>query len=120
MENFELEIELSEIPNTVETEMEVLGTMEKGLFIPFRFAPMFRGKRGRVVLKLYMQERTVVAFGQTHFIRVNYNKKGYFFIKKCGYNPFTIIGHGKRVFKNKGFLLNPNNNKESFDEAFEK
>ena len=120
MENFELNIALSDIPNVVETEMEIQGTTEKGLFIPFRFAPIYKAIHGKITLRLYMQEKQVIVFGQTHFIRVNYNKEGYEFIKNCGYDPYIILGHGKRKFVNRGYLLNPNNKKGSFDDAFRK
>ena len=92
--DYKIRINLSLLNNAIETEVEIGDSMEKGIFIPYRYAPIYKKKKG-VFLHLFAKERRANAFGQSHYLRPNCDKLKYEQIKlDTGMDaPFSILGN---------------------------
>lgn len=68
MNNYFINVYVSNMQRVLVTEMEMDGVMEEGIFIPFRFNSFYRGKKGAIVLNLYAIEKAANPNRTSHFL----------------------------------------------------
>lgn len=121
MNDFLIQIEISNLNNVIETTEEISGVMEEGVFIPFNFNPVYRGSKGKIVLNLFAKEKAPNEYYQSHFIRMNFPKNKISKLERMGFNVWGICGN-MRLTKD-AILLQKNvytNKKASIDDALSK
>lgn len=85
-------LELTKLNNTVETEEEIGGVMEKGIFIPYRYNSFYKTKKGHKALKITVLEKSANFKGQSHMVMQRCDKKMYKELKELGCD-FYIFGN---------------------------
>lgn len=68
MNNYFINVYVSDMQRAFVTEMEMDGVMEEGIFIPFRFNSFYRGKKGKIILNLYAREKEPNPNRVSHFL----------------------------------------------------
>lgn len=116
MNNFTVRINLNKLNNVMITEEEIEGVMEKGLFIPFRYNPIYVTQKRECKLSMNAMEMKPNSFGQSHFLLPRCSPKAREKLEALG-QPLNILGNiYVQVKKGYNYSLNKKN-EVSLDDA---
>lgn len=116
MNNFTVCLKLNKLNNVIITEEEIEGVMEKGLFIPFRYNPIYVTNKKDCKLSMTAMEMKPNKFGQSHFLLPRCNQKEREKLERLG-QPINILGNiYVQVKKGYNYSLNKKN-EVSLDDA---
>lgn len=59
--DYKIIINLSLLNNAIETEVEIGDSMEKGIFIPYRYAPIYKRKKAYFCIYLQKKEEQMLS-----------------------------------------------------------
>lgn len=117
MERLSIKVTLSELNGAMEIVEEVAGVPEKGIFIPFRFNPIYRKKNGGCQLNITALVKKPNEYGQLYGLKPQFSPSAAKKVLDAGLDSNFWLGFITRNNNNKYNYLSQSdgNNKNNID-----